>query len=73
MWTTGVWQRESMVMRWAESTLVHLVERWVEGARQRRDALEDRFVRSPLEHEKEKEKPVRGWFSWARNSLGRSG
>ncbi len=62
-------------MRWAESRLVHLVERWVKGARQRRDALEDRFVRSPLEHDKDKEteKPVRGWFSWARNALVRSG
>ncbi|KAI9465920.1 mitochondrial PGP phosphatase-domain-containing protein, partial [Lactarius psammicola] len=45
VWTTGVWQRESMAMRWAESRLVHLVEWWVEGARQHRGALEDQFVR----------------------------
>ncbi|KAH9177566.1 HAD phosphatase [Lactarius sanguifluus] len=75
VWTTGVWQRESTAMRWAESRLVHLVERWVEGARQRRGVLEDQFVRSPLEHNKdeEMERPVRGWFSWARNALARSG
>jgi phosphatidylglycerophosphatase GEP4 len=73
VWTTGVWQRESMAMRWAESRLVHFVEGWIEGARQRRDSLEDRFVRNPLEHvkETEKEKPVLGWFSWARNGLTR--
>src|SRR6266702_4096573 len=45
--TTGVWQRQSTAIRWAKSRLVHLVERWVERARQRMDALEDRFVRSP--------------------------
>ncbi|KAF8268893.1 mitochondrial PGP phosphatase-domain-containing protein [Lactarius quietus] len=69
VWTTGVWQRESMALRWAESRLVHFVEWWIEGARQRRDSLEDRFVRSTLEHDKgtEIEKPVRGWFSWVRN------
>ncbi|KAH8996741.1 mitochondrial PGP phosphatase-domain-containing protein [Lactarius akahatsu] len=70
VWTTGVWQRE-------KSRLVHLVERWVEGARHRRGALEDQFVRSSLEHgkdeEMEMEKPVRGWFSWARNAMARSG
>ncbi|KAH9050309.1 HAD phosphatase [Lactarius hengduanensis] len=75
VWTTGVWQRESTAMRWAESRLVHLVERWAEGARHRRGALEDQFVRSSLEHGKdeEMEKPVRGWFSWARNALAKSG
>ena len=74
VWTTGVWQRESMAMRWAESRLVDFVELWVEGARQRRDSLEDQFVKSPLEYENEEaEKPVRGWFSWMRNKLARSG
>ena len=74
VWTTGVWQRDSMAMRWGESRLVHFVERWVEGTRQRRDSLEGRFVRSPLEHEKEEiEKPVRGWFGWVRDGLARSG
>ena len=52
VWTTGVWQRESMPIRWAESRLVHFVERWIEGARERRDSLEDRFVRSSLGYDK---------------------
>ncbi|KAN0130151.1 HAD-superfamily phosphatase [Lactarius tabidus] len=69
VWTTGVWQRESMIMRWAESRLVHFVEGWIEGARQRRDSLEDRFVRTPLEHDKETEKPVRGDKAWSRPVL----
>jgi phosphatidylglycerophosphatase GEP4 len=28
VWTTGVWERESMVMRWLEYRLVKLVQRW---------------------------------------------
>ena len=28
VWTTGVWKRESMVMRWLEHGLVKLVQRW---------------------------------------------
>ena len=28
IWTTGVWERESMVMRWLERGLVKLVQRW---------------------------------------------
>ena len=28
IWTTGVWERESMVMRWIEHGLVKLVQRW---------------------------------------------
>ena len=28
IWTTGVWQRESMLMRWMERRLVNTVERW---------------------------------------------
>ncbi|KAI0300468.1 mitochondrial PGP phosphatase-domain-containing protein [Multifurca ochricompacta] len=63
--TTRIWQRESMVMRLAEATLMRLVERWIDGARERRDALEERFVRRTLDNDNEKdaEKPVRGWFS----------
>ncbi|EPQ55215.1 HAD phosphatase [Gloeophyllum trabeum ATCC 11539] len=29
VWTTGVWARESMFMRWGERQLVRAVERWV--------------------------------------------
>ena len=28
IWTTGVWERESMFMRWMETRLVSAVERW---------------------------------------------
>jgi len=28
IWTTGVWERESMLMRWMEKSLVKVVERW---------------------------------------------
>jgi phosphatidylglycerophosphatase GEP4 len=28
VWTTGVWQRQGMLMRWLEKTLVMSVERW---------------------------------------------
>ncbi|KAG1830135.1 HAD phosphatase [Suillus variegatus] len=28
IWTDGVWQKESMVMRWAEKRLVDLVRKW---------------------------------------------
>jgi phosphatidylglycerophosphatase GEP4 len=28
IWTTGVWERESMLMRWTERRLVNTVERW---------------------------------------------
>ena len=28
VWTTGVWERESMVMKWVEHGLVKLVQRW---------------------------------------------
>ena len=28
IWTTGVWERESMLMRWMEKGLVNVVERW---------------------------------------------
>jgi phosphatidylglycerophosphatase GEP4 len=31
IYTTGVWERESMVMRWCEKKLVAAVERWVGG------------------------------------------
>ena len=28
IWTTGVWERENMFMRWMERGLVNTVERW---------------------------------------------
>ena len=74
VWTTGVWMRESMVMRWAETWLVHLVERWVQGAHERRDALEERFVKRVLDSADRAEKPVgRAWFSWVKGALPKLG
>lgn len=75
VWTTGVWMRESMAMRWTEKWLVHLVERWVQGARERRDALEERFVKRVLDSHgaDSAEKPAgRAWFSWMRGALPKS-
>lgn len=28
VWTTGIWERESMVIRWIEKSLVYIVNRW---------------------------------------------
>jgi len=70
VWTTGVWMRESMAMRWAEMWLVHLVERWVQGARERRDALEELFVKRVLDSGDSAEKPAgRAWLSWVKGAL----
>ena len=70
VWTTGVWMRESMAMRRAEMLLVHLVERWVQGARERRDVLEGQFVERVLDSEDSAEKPAgRSWFSRVKGAL----
>lgn len=69
VWTTGVWTRESMLMRWAEAWLVRLVERCVEGARERRGTLEERFVRGALDSTGEVRVKRRGWFSWVKGPL----
>lgn len=76
VWTTGVWTRESMGMRRVEAWLVRLAERWVEGARERRDTLEERFVRRSLDNEyqgADKAGRGRGWFSWVRGALPKLG
>ncbi|KAI0254430.1 mitochondrial PGP phosphatase-domain-containing protein [Lactifluus subvellereus] len=71
VWTVGTWEREGVVMRWAEARLVRLVERCVEGARERREALEERFIDRRVNEQVEK--PTRGWFSWVNRVLPRSG
>jgi len=74
VWTTGVWKRESVGMRWAEAQLVRLIERHVEGTRERRDALEERFVRRALDSGNRAGKADdRGWFSWVKGYLPRFG
>lgn len=70
VWTTGVWTRESMAMRRAEGWLVHLLERWVQGPREQRVTLEERFVRRTLDSGSSAEKPeARAWFSWVKSAL----
>ncbi len=48
-WRCGRWTRESMGMRCVEAWLVRLAERWVEGVRERREVLKERFVRRALD------------------------
>ena len=70
VWTTGVWTRESMAMRRAETWLVHLLERWVQGPHEQRVTLEERFVRRTLDSGSNAEKPeARSWFSWVKRAL----
>ena len=74
VWTTGVWTRESMAMRRAEAWLVHFLERWVQGTREQRDILEERFVRRTLDSGNSAEKPeARAWFSWVKGALPKQG
>ena len=74
VWTTGVWVRESMAMRCAEAWLMRLVERWVKGSRERRDALEGRFVRRALDGGPQgAEKAGRRWFDWVKAALPKLG
>jgi phosphatidylglycerophosphatase GEP4 len=74
VWTTGVWMRESMAMRWAEKWPVHLVERWVQGARECRDVLEEQFVKRVLDNADNAETSAgRAWFSWVKGALPKLG
>lgn len=72
VWTTGVWMRESMGMRRAEGWLVHVIERWVQGTRERRVTLEERFVKRGLENSAEKP-AARAWFSWVKGASPKLG
>ncbi|KZV68767.1 HAD-superfamily phosphatase [Peniophora sp. CONT] len=75
VWTTGVWQRESMAFRWAEGKLVQLVERLAPEAREIREENERRFVIPPAAPEpkpKDTEPPGRPWISRAWQWTGRS-
>ncbi|VDC05089.1 unnamed protein product [Peniophora sp. CBMAI 1063] len=81
VWTTGVWERESMIFRWAESKLVNLVERLAPEVRAIREDNERRFViplAAPEPEPKNTEPPGRPWigraWQWAgRSSWGRYG
>ncbi|KAI0067643.1 HAD phosphatase [Artomyces pyxidatus] len=45
IWTTGVWTRESMLMRSAEAKLVKTIESWIPQAAAGRKTLQGRFVK----------------------------
>jgi hypothetical protein len=64
--------RESMGMRRAEGWLVHVIERWVQGTRERRVTLEERFVKRGLENSAEKP-AARAWFSWVKGASPKLG
>ena len=75
VWTTGVWQRESMLFRWSESKLVRVVERLAPEARAIREENERRFVIPPVVPEptpRDTEPPGRPWIGRAWQWVGRS-
>jgi phosphatidylglycerophosphatase GEP4 len=43
VWTTGLWQRENMLLRWVERRLVNFAENFVGG--QRQDPLVERCIK----------------------------
>ncbi|KAA1470429.1 HAD-superfamily phosphatase [Dentipellis sp. KUC8613] len=53
VWTTGVWKREGMAMRWGETKLVQAMESWMPDAAERRSFLETQFVKPPVEVKEE--------------------
>ncbi|KAH7928714.1 HAD-superfamily phosphatase [Leucogyrophana mollusca] len=46
IWTTGVWKRESMAMRWCEKRLVDVVSRWTDDARPESVSAKSRFTKN---------------------------
>jgi phosphatidylglycerophosphatase GEP4 len=45
IWTTGVWKREAMAMRFAEKTLLEAVQKWVKPPRDSQEIDTRRFIR----------------------------
>ena len=52
VWTTGVWQREGMAIRWLEKRVVDMVTRWTDDA-ERRSGFQDRFAQPLAPREEE--------------------
>lgn len=76
IWTTGVWKKESMLVRWSEHKLVEIVERFVPELVERRKTLEGRFIKAIPPPVLAKESPVRkaSWAGRMRDSVvGRFG
>ncbi|THH13783.1 hypothetical protein EW146_g6473 [Bondarzewia mesenterica] len=63
IWTTGLWKREAMTLRWTEKKLVGMVESWVQGAEAERKELESIFVKPTVEMKKLEQESVGGRFS----------
>ena len=75
VWTTGVWKRESMVMRRAERAFVDVVERFVPNTQKRRLSLEGKFVKPPAAVVEEAQERGRGqWLidgaQWLTRRIG---
>ena len=45
IWTTGVWERESMLMRWMEKSLMKVVDRWSTPPRWQQSLETTMFIR----------------------------
>jgi phosphatidylglycerophosphatase GEP4 len=70
VWTTGVWTRESTLMRAGERALVRLVRRFAVGAAEARarETLVREFVRTPPSVVEPARR--RAWFAWPRRVFG---
>ncbi|KAI0310855.1 mitochondrial PGP phosphatase-domain-containing protein [Amylostereum chailletii] len=64
VWMTGVWKKESMLMRRVERALVDVVERFVPIVQERRFATEERFVKPPPVVEEPRKEPGRSVWIW---------
>ncbi|RDB25274.1 Phosphatidylglycerophosphatase GEP4, mitochondrial [Hypsizygus marmoreus] len=47
VWTTDVWEKENMALRWCEKRLVDVVRRWT---REKDEESQSQFVREPAQH-----------------------
>jgi hypothetical protein len=67
--TTGVWKRESMIMRQAETTLIRTVRRFVQ---EEQDLTMERFIRRDMEDAiMREERERKSWRSRILRAFGR--
>lgn len=71
IWTTAVWQKESMLMRWGERKLVQAVEKWSMDADSETGEDAQKFVKQPQEKEAKADEK-KGLGGWLLRSLGRT-
>ena len=64
IWTTTVWEKESMLMRWGERKLVQAVEKWSKDKDVDSEAREDmqKFIKQPQEQVADERKGLGGWL-----------